>query len=48
MKVVGLALLLLAVSACAHNPPKVDCEGHLTPINPPNPVAKASVGPGAP
>jgi hypothetical protein len=48
MKVVGLALLLLAVSACAHHPSKVDCDGHLTPINPPNPVAKASVGSATP
>lgn len=36
-----LALLLLALGACAHHPPRVDCDGHLTPINPPNPVLKA-------
>ncbi len=42
MKSLLAMLLLCALSACAHHPPTVDCEGHLTAINPPNPVMKTS------
>jgi hypothetical protein len=35
-----LVLLVLCTSACAHHAPKAGCDGHLTPINPANPVQK--------
>jgi len=38
---IWVVLFLLAVAGCAHHAPKGDCEGHLTPINPPNPVLKS-------
>ena len=41
MKALLGMLLLFALTACAHHPPQVDCEGRLTPINPPNPVVKS-------
>jgi len=34
----AFAILLLA---CASHPPKVNCDGKLTPINPPAPVARS-------
>jgi hypothetical protein len=39
MKTSFLALLLI-LTACAHGAQKVDCEAHLTAINPPTPVVK--------
>jgi len=30
-------LLTLFVGACASHPPKIDCDGHLKPINVPSP-----------
>jgi hypothetical protein len=38
--VVAIALALLVVGCSAH-PRRVDCDGHLRPINPPAPVAPA-------
>jgi hypothetical protein len=34
MRVVVMLWLLL-IASCASHPPRVDCEGHLKPINPP-------------
>jgi hypothetical protein len=33
-------LSLLLLSACSAHPRKVDCEGHLTPINAPAPAER--------
>jgi hypothetical protein len=41
MKTLLLALLLI-LTACAHGARKVDCEAHLTAINPPTPTVKVS------
>jgi hypothetical protein len=41
MKTLFLALLL-TLTACAHGARKVDCQAHLTAINPPTPVVKVS------
>jgi hypothetical protein len=38
---IGLVLLCL-VAACSHQARKVDCDRHLTAINPPTPVVKAA------
>jgi hypothetical protein len=32
---------LLLLTACSSHPRKVDCEGHLTPINAPAPVSNS-------
>lgn len=32
--------LLLLIGGCSHGPRRVDCDGHLQPINPPTPVVK--------
>jgi hypothetical protein len=39
----AVVLLLIAVLAggCHTRPPRVDCDGHLSPINPPAPVTRA-------
>ena len=37
-----LLVLMLALTACSHGARKVDCEAHLTAINPPTPAAKMS------
>lgn len=38
-KTVGIVLLVAALlSACHTRPPRVDCEGRLSPINAPAPV----------
>jgi hypothetical protein len=37
-----LVLWLVLSSACAHHPKRVDCDGHVVAINPPNPVVKGS------
>jgi hypothetical protein len=39
---IPLAVLLLILTACTHGARRVDCEAHLTAINPPTPVVKAS------
>lgn len=36
-------LLLLFVAACSAHPKRVDCEGHLRPINPPAPMKASGV-----
>jgi len=38
----ALVCLLATLVACSHQPPRVDCDGHLVPINPPNPKTKSS------
>ena len=38
----SLFVLLLGLAACTHGARKVDCEAHLTAINPPTPAAKAA------
>jgi hypothetical protein len=38
----SVIVLLLVLTACAHGARKVDCEAHLTAINPPTPVVKAA------
>ena len=48
MKPLVLVFLLLGLSACAHHAPKVDCERHLVPINPPNPVRTTHEAPASP
>jgi len=48
MKLLVLVILLLGLSACAHHAPKVDCERHLVPINPPNPVKTTREAPANP
>jgi hypothetical protein len=35
-----LGVLALVLSACTHGARKVDCEAHLTAINPPTPVVR--------
>ncbi len=48
MKTIGPVFVLLLVGACAHQAKKVDCDAHLTAINPPTPVIKPAVPPAAP
>ena len=38
----SLIVLLLVLAACTHGARKVDCEAHLTAINPPTPVLKSA------
>jgi hypothetical protein len=47
MKVIVPLFVFLLVSACAHQPRKVECNAHLTPINPPTPVVKTAAPPAA-
>ena len=42
MRVMALALLVVG---CASHPSRVDCEGHLKPINAPAPAKPASAHP---
>jgi hypothetical protein len=42
MKTIWFLFVLLGLSACAHHPVKVDCDKHLTAINPPTPIAKTT------
>jgi hypothetical protein len=42
MKVIWLVFVALGLSACAHHPVKVDCDKHLTAINPPRPIVKTA------
>lgn len=45
MRAVPGLLLLAILTACAHQAKKVDCDKHLTAINPPTPVVKPDVAP---
>jgi hypothetical protein len=47
MKTISALFTLLALGACAHQPPKVACDRNLTPINPPTPIVKAAAAPSA-
>ncbi len=40
-----MLVLLLTLTACSHAARKVECDGHLTPINPPTAVAPAAKTP---
>jgi len=44
MRVLAIVSMMLAVfiAGCSHSPPRVNCDGHLVPINPVTPVAKHS------
>jgi hypothetical protein len=42
MKTIGPLFVLLGLSACAHHPVKVDCDKHLTAINPATPIGKTA------
>ena len=39
------AVLVLLMSACSAHPKRVDCEAHLTPINPPAHVTGSTAHP---
>ena len=42
LKTLVIVLLVAALlSACHTRPPRVDCEGHLSPINAPAPVTQS-------
>lgn len=38
-----VALLLVLTAACSTHPKRVDCEGHLQPINTPAPMKSSTV-----
>jgi hypothetical protein len=40
MRAVPGLLLLVILTACAHQAKKVDCDKHLVAINPPTPIVK--------
>jgi hypothetical protein len=42
MRTLPHVLLLTILAACSHQAKKVDCDKHLTAINPPTPVVKAN------
>ncbi len=43
LKIAAFALVFsLLLSACTHSPRRVDCDGHLVPINPVPPKAAAN------
>lgn len=48
MKAPIFLVVLSLLGACSHQARKVDCEEHLTAINPPTPVVKAITTPTAP
>jgi hypothetical protein len=48
MKALILLAVLCLLSACTHQARKVDCEAHLTAINPPTPLVKAATTPVTP
>ena len=37
------AFLILILAGCSSHPRRVDCEGHLRPINAPAPISASSV-----
>jgi hypothetical protein len=39
---VCVAFLVLILAGCASHPRRVDCEGHLRPINPPAPASAST------
>jgi hypothetical protein len=41
MKVIAGFALLLLITGCSHEAKKVDCDAHVTAINPPTPVVKS-------
>jgi hypothetical protein len=45
MKIWILPVLLALMGACSHQARKVDCEEHLTAINPPTPIVKVTTVP---
>jgi hypothetical protein len=45
MRAITCLLLLSMLTACAHQAKKVDCDKHLTAINPPTPVVKPDTAP---
>jgi hypothetical protein len=48
MKTQILLVLLPLMGGCSHEARRVDCEKHLSAINPPTPVVKATGTPAAP
>jgi hypothetical protein len=48
MKAIIALVLLPLMGACSHQARTVDCEEHLTAINPPTPVVKSANTPAAP
>jgi hypothetical protein len=42
LKTIWVLALMLLVGGCASHRPRVDCEGHLRPINAPAPTAKGA------
>ena len=47
MKTPIFLVVICLLGACSHQARKVDCEEHLTAINPPTPVVKAITTPTA-
>ena len=43
VKTMSPLIVLLVLGACAHQPLKIDCDKHLTAINPPTPIVKPVV-----
>jgi hypothetical protein len=48
MKTPIFLVVICLLGACSHQARKVDCEEHLTAINPPTPVVKSAATPTAP
>jgi len=48
MKALMFFLVLFGLGACSHQASKVNCEEHLTAINPPTPVVKSATTPPTP
>ena len=48
MKALILLVVLCLFGACSHQARKVDCEAHLTAINPATPLVKAATTPATP
>ena len=45
LKAMVTVALLVFIAGCASHPPRIDCDGHLKPINAPAPVTRAGGGP---
>ena len=45
MKTFKCIVLLVALSGCHHQAPRVDCDKQLVPINPPAPAVKPNARP---